>query len=378
MRWTGLLMVFMTLLPSDALGHHTSHVSTSMGALGHGTANADGKLSNWIRLDLESAHFERELSTGSWRTLSFAGAWAPLDWLALTVNAPLTWLNYRETAGNSTVDLLNAGSLSAQRELGPSDMEFGILFRAFRTTDGVFTLLAGLSAELPTGSPDERLGAGHVELLPSLELITQLSPSLSLSAQARYTLSLEGDGHSHSGEETPVAATHGSLVTPHGEQEVITRLELDWLQDFGYLGAGAEVVYGIHGPEGLTGVHAHGVVGITLNETVLFTGGITLPFNDSDREEWKMHFGLTFRLEADSPKTTDCGCPEPLPAQPPVESCACGPPVSAPPVAAPPEPAGCCPEGECSCGPEETAPAAPAAKPAEASEECESCPGCND
>ena len=368
MRCSGIIVALLLAFPAIGSAHHVSHVSNSVGALGNGTAQADGTLSSWVRLDLESAAFERELSSGSWRTLNIAGAWAPLDWLAITMNLPIGWLTYEDSVGHSTIDLLQSGSVGAQHRKGLSDMEVGALIRALRTEDGSLTLLAGLSAELPTGSPDERLGTGHVELIPSVELITQLAEQVSLSTQVRYTVSLDGHGHSHgadTAEEAPAPDNHGSLLTPHGEQEFITRMELDWFQDFGYLGAGAELVYGVHGPEGIQGIRAHGVVGVSLNEHILFTGGITLPVNDVVREEWKMHMGLTFRLGVEHEEPDGCGCPEPLPASALPPGCPCGPDKAAP---APPSAPGCCPDGECNCGPGTKGP-----EP----EGCDSCPGCN-
>jgi len=365
MRWFSIALLLTLANPSLVAAHHTSHVSSSVAALENGRANADGTLSSWVRLDLESAAFERELSSGSWRSLTLAGAWAPLPWLAVTVNFPMSWLTFEESLGHSTNDLVQAGSVGAQHQKGLADMEVGILVRALRTDDGALTLLTGLSAELPTGAPENRLGTGHVEMLPSVELIAQLTERLSLSTEARYTFSLEGERHSHDAQETGERnpSSHGSLLTPHGEQEFITRMELDWFQDFGYLGAGAELVYGVHGPEGLQGIRAYGVVGVTLNERVLLTGGFTLPVNDVVREEWKMHLGLTFRFGAPTPESADCGCPDPIPTAEMPRPCACGSePQTAPSTPSAPD---CCPEGECTCAPKKATP-----------DDCEECPGC--
>ena len=89
--------------------------------------------------------------------------------------------------------------------------------------------MVALYGTAPTGS-EKRIGAGHFELAPVLEMAFALRQQWTISTTAGTKVSLGGhQGHEHEEDGSGAVIPHdhpGSLYSPHAETELESRIAL--------------------------------------------------------------------------------------------------------------------------------------------------------
>mgnify|MGYP001453968783 CR=1 FL=1 len=121
------------------------------------------------------------------------------------------------------------------------------------------------------------------------------------------------DGHDH-GDGDGIG---GSLLAPHGAQELASVLGLTINTDFGYVGTGAELIYGIQDPVGLGPINVHLNLGVDLSKAWQLRANMSLPVTDETRYLWRTNLSLRWTFgnghdHANEPaKEAGCGCAAP-------------------------------------------------------------------
>jgi len=267
------------------------------------------------------AQFEVGDERGTWSAIEFGGEYAPLDFLSLTAVVPL----YRVVPeGGETTS-------------GFGDITAGVRWQAFRSEDSDFLLLFGLATELPAGSQANRTGSGHFELIPHFEFSVRLAKSLMLTTSALYGFSLDS-GHSHHDHDNESSTPHGSLISPHSEQEVEARLSLLYMADQGFLQGNLGAKYGIQHPNELGPVDLSMRAGLNVGHGAMVVLGFSHTIAGAVRAPWQAQIGFAWLIgEHTHPisKPGDCQCgpvekvapcqcaPEPETIEP---GCGCGSP----------------------------------------------------
>lgn len=154
---------------------------------------------------------------------------------------------------------------------GVGDTEVGVKAQLVATQHGELIVSAGLGAELPTGDAARGLGGGHVELDPFLGVSSAhggvLGGELVLSGLVAGRLSL-ASGHAHGGEAP------ASILAPHRERELASRLQLSWVRGRGYASLGAEVVTVLSGGDTLGPVTVLSEIGYRAGDHLRIAVGI--------------------------------------------------------------------------------------------------------
>ncbi len=213
-RLTALLFFGLCALPTQTQAHHV--VSSS------GIAWAEPV--SVLEVQLESATFDfGDQGRGQWQSLSLRGEWALTSWVSVSARMPWSVIRFEDGRAST----------------GVGDTELASRFKLYTSDHGELLVSAGMGLELPTGQGRAGLSGGHVEVTPFLIASRQWSPHLITTALISWRQALDtGDADT----DTVAARTaHGSVTSPHSEQELSTRLDLAWVQEGSwYVSAGAE------------------------------------------------------------------------------------------------------------------------------------------
>lgn len=174
-----------------------------------------------FQVDVQTARFELGPSwRGQWSTLTPSLEWQLHERFSLMGRLPLAMIS------------LDDGRAVA----GVADAEVAAKALLWASAHGGLILSAGLGLELPTGSAQDALGAGHVELSPFIALSTQPWSRLILNTLVSERISLEGDA--------PSSAAHtGSPLSVHAPHELLLRQSVAWLQGPVYAMASVDKIF---------------------------------------------------------------------------------------------------------------------------------------
>jgi len=262
------------------------------------------------------AQFEVGDERGSWSSLEIGGEYAPFDFLSLTAVMPL-------------VRIMPDTGPSAS---GFGDATMGIRWQAYRADNANFLLLLGLATEVPSGSQTKRMGSGHFELVPHIEMTVKLADSLMLTGGVLYGISMDSS-HDHGEHSTDSSTPHGSLFAPHAEQELEARLSVLYMAELGFLEGSVIGAYGFHNPNELGPIDLSMRAGLKLGMGTSVILGFSHTIAGEVRTPWQAQIGFAWLMAENEPNNESaeaCGCQPPKP----VEPCACAPPEE-------PEESGC-------------------------------------
>ncbi|MGM0556998.1 MAG: hypothetical protein ACQEVA_11515 [Myxococcota bacterium] len=210
MRRAALLCFVILLFPSSASAHH---VVSEAGI-------------SWVEpvsiveVSAEASRFDRGNGfSGNWQVVTLGAEWSALDDLSLSLRVPMAHLSLDD----------------GRRVAGLSDIELSAKYRVFASPHGEFIASAGVGTALPTGVPEDGLGAGHFEVSPFVTVSSAPNDWLILYGAAIDKLSLGRNAETTTIDER---AGHGSVIVPHEPHELDTRLGVAILPvDSAYLSA---------------------------------------------------------------------------------------------------------------------------------------------
>jgi Putative MetA-pathway of phenol degradation len=159
--------------PSSA-GEHATHGADGDGHGDHGDHGLGVALG--LRLEAATAAIERR----------------PIDYQGTTLRVDLHLRRFHLRAQGSWYRLRN----SIEHTTGPGDLMLAAMWTAYQGE----RLHAGLALPvgLPTGDDEERLGMGHVMIMPGVFVALKATPAITISAGLAYNRALEsGEGHNH-------------------------------------------------------------------------------------------------------------------------------------------------------------------------------------
>jgi hypothetical protein len=174
-------------LPDLESHHHAGKAAASKKAGEPGTHDAhaahDGQgglsglgLAVGLRLEAATAAIERR----------------PIDYQGTTLRVDLHLRRFHLRAQGSWYRLRD----SIEHTNGPGDVMVAVMWTAVQSE----RLHAGLALPvgLPTGDDEERLGMGHVMIMPGVFAALRATPTITISAGLAYNRALEsGEGHDH-------------------------------------------------------------------------------------------------------------------------------------------------------------------------------------
>ena len=260
-------------------------------------------LNNDLNIDWDQADFAVGQHQGSWQSITISGQYAPLDWLELSIRVPMA----------------NIQVGGQPNRFGLGDMDGGIRARLLDVGNGAFQWTVGVNAIAPTGNMDHGFGSGHAAITGHTAFNIRLHSDVFLAGMVQYAGSLEGSGHSHdhSHDHGDGDGIGGSLLAPHGAQELASVLGLTINTDFGYVGTGAELIYGIQDPVGLGPINVHLNLGVDLSKAWQIRANMSLPVTDETRYLWRTNLSLRWTFgdahdHANKPaEAAGCGCAAP-------------------------------------------------------------------
>jgi hypothetical protein len=145
----------------------------------HGDGHGDGHglgIALGLRLEAATAAIERR----------------PIDYQGTTLRVDLHLQRFHLRAQGSWYRLRN----SIEHTTGPGDIMLAAMWTAYQGE----RLHAGIALPvgLPTGDDEERLGMGHVMIMPGVFAALKATPAITISAGLAYNRALEsGEGHDH-------------------------------------------------------------------------------------------------------------------------------------------------------------------------------------
>lgn len=248
---------------------------------------------------------------GHWNAMVLQGEYAPFEWGALRASLP-------------TVRILPDGEGSA---VGVGDASFGLRSTVPPASPNDFRWVLALYGTVPTGSESKRIGSGHYELTPMVEMAAPLPEGFSIVGMVGSKFSLGGN-HNHEEEvshehqelillphDHPASPGGSSLYSPHSEKEVEGRIALSGLLDNGYWETGVKAGWGFGETSEMSPLEADIQGGIYLGKGTTFLAGVTQTLSGAVRTPWKINLGLswTFSKGSELPEAPSgtCGCGPP-------------------------------------------------------------------
>ncbi len=257
-----LALLFFLLLAARARAHHI--VSE------YGIAFVEP--SSIAEVDTQAAEFRLGDRSGHWQLVALSLEYAVTPRLSFSGRLPFARIRY------------DAGST----EYGPGDAEVAAKVGLVATQHGGLLLSAGASFELPTGSEKKGLGAGHFEI----------SPFVTASSAPVNNLVLYGvlaDRISTGSAEAPGEA-HGSVLAPHSDHELTTRLGAAYVRGPAYLSGGIEYVE-VFVPSLAAGpLVLRGEFGILFQSELRLAFGFDAPVAGPHRYGWRGRLGIAWFL----------------------------------------------------------------------------------
>jgi hypothetical protein len=198
---------------------------------------------------------------------------------------------------------------------GLGDMDVGIRGRVLDVGNGAFQWTVGVNAIAPTGNADDGLGSGHAAVAGHTAFNVHLHSDVFLAGIVQYAGSIQGSEHSHDHSGPHNDDIGGSLLAPHGAHELSGVLGLTVNTQFGYVGTGVEVIYGIKEPKDMGPINLHLNLGVELSKTWQIRANMSLPVTDETRHLWRTNLSLHWSFGGEhghdhSPaeEKTGCGC----------------------------------------------------------------------
>lgn len=160
------------------------------------------------QLELSTSRFDLGSSyqQGRWWSVATSVELALHKRFSLMVRAPVVRVNFDD----------------GRAAMGLGDMDVSAKFMVFADKHGKFILSAGAAVELPTGSAEDALGAGHVELSPFVAASSNPLKFIVINALFSERISLEGD-------EELQASHQGSPLSMHAPHELMSRLTVSYV-----------------------------------------------------------------------------------------------------------------------------------------------------
>jgi hypothetical protein len=257
-------LLFFVLLASRAGAHHI--VSEYGIAFVEPTSVAE--------FDIQAAEFRLGDRSGHWQLVALSLEYALTPRLSLSGHLPFGRIRYD---GGST-------------EYGPGDAEVGAKVSLVATQHGGLLLSAGASFELPTGSEVKGLGAGHFEISPFVTASSALVNNLVLYGLLADRIS----AGSHADSVEAPGEVHGSVLAPHSDHELTTRLGAAYVRGPAYLSAGVEYVE-VFVPSLAAGpLVLRGELGILFLSELRLALGFDVPAAGPHRYEWRRRLGIAW------------------------------------------------------------------------------------
>jgi hypothetical protein len=172
------------------------------------------------------------------------------------------------------------------------DAEVAAKLGLVATQHGGLLLSAGVSFELPTGSEKKGLGAGHFEISPFVTASSAPVNNLVLYGLLadRISAGSHGDPAEAPGE------VHGSVLAPHSDHELTTRLGAAYVRGPAYLSGGIEYVE-VFVPSLAAGpVVLRGELGILFQSELRLAFGFDAPVASPHRYGWRGRLGIAWFL----------------------------------------------------------------------------------
>jgi len=289
-RWFLALALLLYANPTDAcnLPHHETADLTAF--------------HNHIAIGWDQADFAVGQHHGSWQSVTLNGEYAPLRWLALSARLPVARIQVNDQ----------------DSAFGLGDMDAGVRAQVLDVGNGAFQWTVGVNVIAPTGNADKGLGSGHAALAGHTAFNVRLHSDVFLAGLVQYAGSLKGNEHSHDHDHDHGGSSAddigGSLIAPHGDQELSGVLGLTMNTKFGYVGTGAEVIYGIKEPVGMGPINLHLNLGVDLSKAWQIRANMSLPVTDKTRYLWRTNLSLHWTFGSSDThvhkpaEKTGCGC----------------------------------------------------------------------
>jgi hypothetical protein len=254
-------LLFFILIAARARAHHV--VSE------YGIAFVEPR--SVAELDPQAAEFRLGDRSGQWQLVALSLEYAVTPRLSISGRLPFARIRY------------NGGST----EYGPGDAEVGAKVAIVATQHGGLLLSAGASLELPTGSEAKGLGAGHFELSPFIT-----ASSMPIDHLVLYGLVADRISVGTHEESQTQGEVHGSVLAPHSDHELSSRLGAAYVGGPAYLSAGLEYVE-VFAPRLAAGpLVARGEIGIVFKPRARVALALDAPFAGPHRYEWRARLGL--------------------------------------------------------------------------------------
>jgi hypothetical protein len=256
------------LLAAPAASAH--HVISEYGAAPVGPVTV-------VEVDAQAARFELDGRDGSWQMAMLAVEVAPLRWLSLSARVGVAHVSFAD-------DPDDGGS-------GLSDSDVGVKVRLLGAHR--FTLAGGAALGVPTGDEDRNIGAGHLELTPFVGSSYQAGDVLLLNVTVTGRFSLGGDaGHGHAGGATH---THGSVIGPHADRELVTRATATLVSAPFLMGAGLEWTQPLTDDDDAL-LTARAEIGVEIGGSTRLILGGDAPLAGGERYAWRARAAVARRF----------------------------------------------------------------------------------
>ena len=295
-----LLLIVLMSIALPAFADHGAIVG------GSGAAS----LTHSMQVMRTLARYQVGNERGHWNAMVLQGEYAPFEWGALRASLP-------------TVRIMPDGEGSA---VGIGDASFGLRSTVPPASPNDFRWVLALYGTVPIGSESKRIGSGHYELTPVVEMAVPLPEGFSIVGLVGSKFSLGGtheheEAVPHEHEEMvilphdhPSSPSGSSLYSPHSEKEVEGRVAVAGMLDSGYWETGVKGGWGFGETSEMSPLEADVQGGIYLGKRTTFLAGMTHTLSGSVRTPWKVNIGLSWNFgersvrEEESPAPGACGC----------------------------------------------------------------------
>lgn len=223
------------------------------------------------QLDVTSARFDLGPTwQGRWWSVAPMMEASVMPRLSLMARVPLVRIDFDD--GRSV--------------MGLGDISTSAKFLCWADEHGKLIVSAGLGLELPTGSAQDALGAGHLEVVPFVAASSQPSRRFILSGLVSERVSF--------GEELSMG---GSPLAVHERHELFTRLMATWtsltpMGVYGSLGVDNVVIWSAESDEERGPLTARAELGLASRQSWRLALRSELPVMGQRRHQWLMGLNL--------------------------------------------------------------------------------------
>ncbi len=283
-RFRLLALVLVLVCPSRAAAHHLLEES------GFGWLAPR----SFVGMEFQTAGFDLEAGSGRWEVASPSAEYAITQRVSVSGRVPFARIAYDD----------------GRRVSGLSDMNLGVRGVVLANGHGSMLLSAGVEFELPTGDKDNGLGHGAYEASPFVATAMTPRPDFIFEAAiANHFSTSDYEEHvepasasrSHSEPAPPPqyhgghdegGELHGSVIAPHHDRELFTRVAATYIHGRAYVSGGVDVAV-ILGESADDPWVARTGVGILLGQRWRLAGGVEAPFAGERRSELASRVSLT-------------------------------------------------------------------------------------